>query len=548
MRPPLLRLFNSFVRAALLLLLTTGSVKAADVPLRQRIDQAIAASRPGLSKQSNAPASDAEFLRRIYLDLVGTIPTPAEARAFLKDPAPNKREALVDRLLSSPEHARYFSTVFDVMLMERRPDKHVTHAQWTDYLRASVAGNKPWDQLVREILSADGVEPGQRPAAKFILDRDAEPNVLVRDVSRLFLGMNFQCAQCHDHPRVEEYKQDYYYGLFAFFNRSFVFVDPASKTGMLAEKGDGEVTFQSVFDPAKVTKSALPHVLDLAAVKEPNLEKGKEYTVAPAPNVRPVPRFSRRAQLADQVTAPTNLAFRRNAANRFWALLIGRGLVFPLDLDHPLNPPSDPALLDLLAEDFAAHKYDVRAFLKEVALTDTYQRSSELPAGAKEADPTGLSMAILKPLSPEQFAFSLMQATGYTDVERTALADKATEPTLFAKLEPQVPAFVRAFASPPGKADTYDARLDQALFLANGNVVRGWLAPRPGNLTDRLRKLDNADALADELYLSVFSRPPTAEETRDIGELLAKHANDRGAAIEELAWALLTSAEFRFNH
>jgi hypothetical protein len=455
---------------------------------------------------------------------------------------------MIDRLLASPEHARYFASVFDVMLMERRPDKHVTHAQWTEYLRASMAENKPWDQLVREILSADGVEPGRRPAAKFVLDREAEPNVLVRDVSRLFLGMNFQCAQCHDHPRVEEYKQDYYYGLFAFFNRSFVFVDAASKTGMLAEKGDGEVTFQSVFDPAKVTKSAAPHILDLAAVKEPSLEKGKEYTVAPAPNVRPVPRFSRRAQLADQITASTNVAFRRNAANRFWALLIGRGLIYPLDMDHPLNPPSDPALLDLLAEDFAAHKFDGRAFLKEIALSEAYQRSSELPANAREADPTGLSMAILKPLSPEQFAFSLMQATGYTDVERTALSDKATESALFAKLGPQVPAFVRAFASPPGKAETYDARLDQALFLANGNVVRGWLAPRPGNLTDRLRKLDHADALADELYLSVFSRLPTAEETKDIGDLLAKHSADRGAAIEELAWALLTSAEFRFNH
>jgi hypothetical protein len=435
-----------------------------------------------------------------------------------------------------------------VMLMERRPDKHVTHAQWTEYLRTSFAENKPWDRLVHEILSADGADPQQRPAAKFFLDRDAEPNLLVRDVSRLFLGMNFQCAQCHDHPRVEEYKQDYYYGLFAFFNRSFLFVDPASKTGMLAEKGEGEVTFQSVFDPAKITKSAAPHILDLAAVKEPTVEKGKEYTVAPAPSVRPVPKFSRRAQLADQITAPTNVAFRRNAANRFWALLIGRGLIYPLDMDHPLNPPSDPALLDLLAEDFAAHKYDGQALLKEIALTQAYQRSSELPAGAKEADPTGLSMALLKPLSPEQLAFSLMQATGLTDVERTALGDKATEMALFAKLSPQVPAFVQAFASPPGKAETYDARLDQALFLANGNVVRGWLTPRPGNLTDRLRKLDNAENLANELYLTVFTRPPTAEETKDIGELLAKHVNDRGAAIEELAWALLTSAEFRFNH
>ncbi len=546
--PPLSARHVCFLTAALSLLLSVAVGFAADAPLHQRIDQTIAAGKPNLAKQASGPASDAEFLRRIYLDLTGTIPTTAEARAFLKDPSPTKRETSIDRLLASPQHARYLATVFDVMLMERRPDKHVPHAVWDEYLRTSFADNKPWDQLVREILSADGVDPKQRPPAKFYLDRDGEPNLLVRDVSRLFLGMNFQCAQCHDHPRVEEYKQDYYYGLFAFLNRSFVFVDPTLKVGVLAEKGEGEVMFQSVFDPAKVTKSATPHVLDLVAVKEPAVEKGKEYTVAPAPNVRPVPKFSRRAQLADQITAPANVAFKRNAANRFWAFLIGRGLIHPLDMDHPLNPPSDPALLNLLADDFASRKYDIRAFLKEIALSQVYQRSSELPTGAKEADPTGLTMALLKPLSPEQLAFGLMQATGFTDIERAALGDKATEPALFAKLSSQVPVFVKAFASPPGKAQTYDARLDQALFLANGNVVRGWLTPRPGNLTDRLKKLDKADALADELYLSVFTRPPTAEETKDVADFLAKHANDRGAAIEELAWALLTSAEFRFNH
>jgi Protein of unknown function (DUF1549)/Protein of unknown function (DUF1553) len=521
---------------------------ADELPLHIRIDQTISAGKPNFAKQASGPATDAEFLRRVYLDLTGTIPTAGEARTFLKDASPNKREALIDRLLASPECARHLANVFDVMLLERRPDKHVPHAPWHEYLRTAFADNKPWDQLVREILSADGVDPKQRPAAKFYLDRDGEPNVLVRDVSRLFLGMNFQCAQCHDHPRVEEYKQDYYYGLFAFLNRTFVFPDPALKMSVLAEKGDGEVTFQSVFDAAKVTKSAAPHILDLAAVKEPAVEKGKEYDVAPAPNVRPVPKFSRRAQLAGQITASENTAFKRNAANRFWAVLIGRGLIHPLDMDHPLNPPADAALFTLLADDFAARKYDVRGFLKEIALSQAYQRSSELPSGVKEADPTGLTMALLKPLSPEQLAFSLMQATGLTDVERSALGDKANEAALYAKLSPQVPAFVNAFASPPGKVQVYDPRLDQALFLANGKTVRGWLAPRAGNLTDRLNKIESADALADELYLNVFTRLPSTEEKKDVGDFLAKHPTDRTAAIQDLAWALLTSAEFRFNH
>jgi hypothetical protein len=524
------------------------SARGGDVPLHQRIDETIATGKPNFAASAAGNASDAEFLRRVFLDLTGTIPTAAEARAFFKDDSPDKREVVIDRLLASPEFARYMAITFDVVLMERRPDKHVPRAQWHEYLRTSFADNKPWDQLVREILSADGADPKQRAAAKFYLDRDGEPNLLVRDVSRLFLGRNFQCAQCHDHPRVEEYKQDYYYGLMAFLNRTSMFVDPATKTAVLAEKADGEVTFQSVFDPAKVTKSAAPHILDLAAVKEAAAEKGQEYTVAPAPNVRPVPKFSRRGQLAGQITAAENAAFRRNAANRFWALVMGRGLIHPLDMDHPLNPPSDTKLLDLLADDLAARQYDFRGFLKEIALSQTYQRSSELPAGAKEADPTGLTMGLLKPLVPEQLAFSLMQATGYTDVERAALGDKLTEAALYAKLSAQVPPFVAAFANPPGRVQSYDARMDQALFLANGKLVRGWLTPRAGNLTDRLAKLDGADAVAEELYLSVFTRPPTAEEKKDVADILARHAKDRGAAIEELAWALLTSAEFRFNH
>jgi hypothetical protein len=528
------------------LLLLVPAAARAETPLHQRIDEVLAASKSDFAKRAAPLASDAEFLRRVYLDLAGTIPTADEARAFLKDTAADKREVLIDRLLASPEHARHMATAFDVYLMERRPDKRVPRTQWQEYLRASFAANKPWDELVREILSADGAEPAQRPAAKFLLDRDAEPNLLTRDVSRLFLGMNLQCAQCHDHPRIEDYKQHYYYGLFAFFNRTSVFPDKA-KGPALAEKADGEVTYQSVFDPAKVTKSATPRVLDLAAVSEPKFDKGQEYTVAPAPNVRPVPKFSRRAQLAAQITHPDNAAFRRNIANRLWALLMGRGLVHPLDLDHSANPPSHPELLDLLAADIAARKFDMRGFLREIALSQAYQRTSETPASMKEVNPAEYLVANLKPLSPEQLAWSLMQASGLTDAERKALGGKANEATLHAKLAGNVAPFMATFASQSGRAETFDARMEQALFLANGPLVRGWLAPRDGNLTDRLLKAATPEALCDELYLSVFTRPPTADERKDVADFLAK-AKDRPAAVREMVWALLASAEFRFNH
>jgi len=139
------------------------------------------------------------------------------------------------------------ATVFDGLLMDRRPDKHVKRPEWIEFLRGAFAANKPYDQLVREILAADGADPKTRAAAKFYLDRDGEPHTLTKDISRLFLGMNLQCAQCHDHPLVDAFKQDHYFGLFAFLNRSYVFTDKATKQTVFAEKGEGDVTFSSVF-------------------------------------------------------------------------------------------------------------------------------------------------------------------------------------------------------------------------------------------------------------------------------------------------------------
>jgi hypothetical protein len=208
-------------------------------------------------------------------------------------------------------------------------------------------------------------------------------------------------------------------------------------------------------------------------------------------------------------------------------------------MDNPGNPPSHTQLLDILADDIAARKFDIRGFLRELALSQTYQRSSEPPAGAPEKDAPLYATAILKPLTPEQLAFSVMQATGVTETTRTNLGKAASEATLYARLSPQVRQFVFIFGSPAGSAQTFDARLDQALYVANGPIIRAWLV----NLTARLRKL-SGDALADELYLSIFSRLPDAEERRETADFLAR----RPDAIADLAWGLLASTEFRFNH
>lgn len=529
-------------------LLLSAAVLPAQTPLHERIDQAITKGKADFDAQAAPLSSDAEFLRRVTLDLTGTLPTAVDARAFLDDKAADKREVLIDRLLASPEHVRHMANVFDVMLMERRADTHIPKAAWQEYLRSAFAANKPWDELVRELLSADGTDPKTRPAAKFYLDRLAEPHLLTRDISRLFLGTNLQCAQCHDHPRVKHYRQDHYYGIYAFLNRSSLFVDKTAKMTVLAEKADGDVTFVSVFDPAKVTKSTGPRMPHRPAVTEPSIEKGQEYTVAPAKDVRPVPKYSRRAQLATELTSAENVAFRRNIANRLWALMMGRGIIHPVDFDHPDNPPSHPELLTLLADDLLERKYDLRGFLRELALSKTYQRSSETPEGKEYAEDS-FAVATLKPLAPEAFAFALLQGTGTTDAERLALGKGLNELALHARLAPTAASIINTFAGVPGQAEgqNFQATMDQALFVSNGPLLRNLLAPRNGSLLDRLAKAKDDDVAA-ELYLSVLIRPPTAEEQREVADALKKRPSDRPGALKDLAWALLASAEFRFNH
>ena len=343
-------------------------------PLHVHIDQLVEA---GQVSPLAAVTTDTDFLRRIYLDLTGTIPSTQEVRAFLADPSPEKRVAAIDRLLASPAYVRHMMHSLDVMLMERRTDKHVPGPEWQKFLYDSVASNKPWDQLVREILSADGTDAATRPAAKFYLDRDVEPNLLTRDIGRIFFGRDLQCAQCHHHPLIDDYLQDEYHGLLAFISRSSLFT-PKDQKPCVADKAEGDVAFESVFTGRKAhTKPRLPGALEIA---EPATTPGDEYTVKPADGVRPVPKYSRRLQLAKEATAGTNQAFSRNIANRLWAHMMGRGLVHPVDLHHSDNPASHPAVLELLAGEFVAMKFDMRAMLRELALTRTYQRSIDLPA------------------------------------------------------------------------------------------------------------------------------------------------------------------------
>ena len=374
---------NTIICMILTTLISGAALLNAAEPLHQRIDKAVDAGQIG----AVAPAaSDADFLRRIHLDLTGRIPTASESKAFLDDPAPDKRTKLIDRLLTSRDFPRHMATTFDIYMMERRPDKHVTADLWRQYLVDSFATNKPLDQLTREILGTDGADEAIRPAAKFFLDRDIDPHNVTRDVGRIFFGMDLQCAQCHDHPKIDDYFQRDYHGLFAFVSRSYLFNDEKAKKTYLAEKFDGDVTFTSVF--TKHSGATGPRLPGGQPLVEPIFAKGDEWLVKPdATNktVRPIPKHSRRALLAKHATDGTSKPFNRNLANRLWGHMMGRALVEPPDQLHSDNPAAHPALLDTLADELVAMKGDTRAFLREITLSKAYQRSYEMPAGLAEA-------------------------------------------------------------------------------------------------------------------------------------------------------------------
>lgn len=549
-------IWKACLTACAIVLALVGKTHA-EPPLHEQIDSLIGVGQPEFEKIAAAPASDAEFVRRIYLDLTGRIPTAEQTRAFLADDQADKRIELIDRLLASPEHARHMQYVFDTMLMERRPDKHVKAEEWHTYLRESFAENKPWDQLVTEILTADGTEEHLRPAAKFLLDRELKTDEVTRDLGRIFLGRDLQCAQCHDHPIIADYLQQHYYGLSAFLNRSYLFTDPTLKKTVIGEKADGTVKFTSVF--TEESGETPPRLLDLPPIEDPAVA-GEPYLAKPDKKTRGIPIYSRRLKLAAALTDPSNIAFRQNIANRLWALMMGRGLVEPVDMWHAANPPSHPELLDLLGETLAAHDYDLRFFMRELALTRTYQRSSEYPAGVERAQDDQFAVALLKPLSPEQLAWSMMQATGLTTGTLESLKAKQSqkdpktaadpvwqEEALHGALKNHVAQFVTFFGVKGIQTSRFDASANQALFLKNGSLLQSWLAPSGQNLTARLNSLEPPE-LIEEFFLAVFSRSPSEPERAQLTGYLKDNAANREAAIRELVWAALTSAEFRFNH
>lgn len=511
----------------------------ADEPLHRRIDQLIEAGFDG----DPAPrSSDAEFFRRVNLDLGGRIPTAEATRQFLSDESPDKRRATIDRLLESTAYADRMANLFHVMLMERRGDND----EWDSFLRACFAENVPWDQIVRTILKPDHENETQRGAAYFYTRRLEKVGQqvtdypgLTRDVGRMFLGIDLQCAECHNHLFIGDYTQRDFQGLFTVYQNISIRQEkfPAINEKTMTAKLD----FVSVLTADKgSTGPRLPFGQEFDIPQPPPVDP-QEKKKRPDPNDPPT--FSALSVIADNLPSVENALFRRNIANRLWFVMMGRGLVEPLDEFHSDNQATHPELLKLLADEFAAHKFDIKWMIRELALTENWQRSSRLSPGTEMPAPQSYQLGNQRRLTAEQLFESTLQASG--NLERLTPQD-GEEPS--DELKELKSSFVTAFASEPKEEPVdYTPAVKQALFLLNDSKLLDLLKPQSGNLIERLNVIPD-EQLADELFLSIFTRLPDEGERELISSHIAENTGQREVAIRRLAWAMLTSMEFAVNH
>jgi hypothetical protein len=493
-----------------------------------------------------APAADdATLLRRLTLDLAGRIPTAAEARDYLGSTDPDKAMRLVDRLLGSPGYVRHQTAELDAMLMSG------DRTSLRDYLVKAVGENRPWDRIFRELMVPDQADPAGKVAAEYLASRVKDTDRLTADVSSTFFGVNISCAQCHDHPLVDDWKQDHFYGMKAFFDRTVL--NGNGKGAFLAERGFGASRFKTtegVERPARMMfltgrKATEPEAGRDATKDEQKQEKERLQKAQKDKAPPPAPRFSARAKLVELALAPEDREFfARAIVNRVWNRLFGRGLVMPMDQMHSANPPSHPDLLAWLARDTIAHGYDVRRLIRGLVLSRAYARDSRWDAG-EPPRPSLFAVAAVRPLTPMQLACSL----------RLATADPATLPEdlkpgeLDRRIESQADAagpMATALGSSGGDGQIGVA---EALFFSNAErVEKELLSDGDGRLVGRLLKVAAPAEQVELAVRNVLGREPDEDERRALRGYL-EHRTDRPEeACRQLVWALLTSPEFRFNH
>lgn len=520
--------------------------RAEDRPLRQIIDAEVKAAWQKENLPPAAPADDAAFLRRVYLDLVGTIPSAEEAAAFLKDTDAGKRTKLIDKLLDDPRYAEHQARNYDLILFGRRPpDNELTTRRdaFQKWLRDKFARNEPYNKWARELLLADGAT--YDGPAMFYAQYQRKPEDTAEAVSRIFLGTQIHCARCHDHP-FDKWKQTDFYGMAGFFVRlNFVETNQGGKRHyILAEKSSGEVLFTGPAKdqvPGKKGEPVPARFLGGDLLEEPPLPKDFKEPDTKGNKNPPKPLFSRKEKFADWVTKPDNPYFTKAIVNRIWAQFLGRGLADPVD-DIRLNRPASlPTVFQALQDQLIAHEYDLKWLVRELVNTQTYQLSAK--GDSTEAMPRSYERARLRPLTAEEIMASWRVATGFD----AALRASGGKPE--ATKMPDEPYFMTYFGEPTNGRGEFQPGLNEHLFMNNsGNLRQSMIQPKKGNLADSiLTSKAPWEERVDQIFLAVLTRLPKEQERKKFVAYLTADQNP-AAAVEEVIWVLLNTAEFRFNH
>jgi hypothetical protein len=474
-----------------------------------------------LGIQPSELAADEMFLRRVSLDTIGTLPTPAEARAFLTSTDPQKRAQLVDQLLQRNEYADYWTMRWSDLLRVDRdsitPQGAVAITRW---LHRQFAENRPYDEMVREILTAQGSATAEGPTAFYKVLKT--PEELSRSVSQLFLGVRIECAQCHHHP-FERWGQDDYFALAGFFTGVSHKQLPTGVEAIYSRGGT-----------------------DLKHPRTGAVIAARAFGAAPADFAK---LTDRRAALADWMTGPDNPYFARAIANRLWAHYFGRGLVEPLDDLRATNPASNEPLLAALAQHLRDSKYDLRAFTRTLLNSRVYQLSSATNATNAD-DEQNFSHAAYKALPAEVLLDAICDATGVPEkFESWPEGYRAIQ-----IWDNRLPSYFFRIFGRPVRASVCECErsnepsIAQALHLMNSPEITEKIQHRKGRIAGLLKSNLSDAEIADQLFLATLSRLPTADERTLVQQSLADLPNDRRAAWEDVLWALLNRKEFIYNH
>ncbi len=479
-------------------------------------------------------SADDQFLRRMYLDAAGILPTPEEVEEFLADKSPDKRSKAIAKLLERDEFVDYWAYKWsDLMLVSSR--KLRTNAMWAFYnwIRDSVKANKPWDQFAREIFTSSGSSRQNGELNYYVLHRD---NIdLAENVTQAFLGQRLTCARCHNHP-LEKWTQKQYYQFANLFARVGQKNGDAPGETIVFAKTSGNINHPRLLRPLAPTPlDGKPESLDSTE--------------------------DRRIAFAAWLTSPNNEYFSKNIVNRVWGTIMGRGLCHPVDDVRATNPPSNEELFNALTKDFVANGYNIKRLISQILNSSTYQLSSEANA-TNQADNIFYSKYIVKRLPGEVILDAMSQVTGVPSTFAGYPAGTRAMQLPDVRVQSQ---FLSVFGRPErvlcdAAERTQDPSITQALHVINGDTLNKKLS-NPNGYVNLFQKIGLSDArVVEQLSLSAYGRYPSSEEKQTILAALTKsRAVPAGATqetakearrlgLEDMVWAMLTSKEFLFNH